>query len=402
MHRTTIHTLFFRLIYNSPKRSDIHRCVHIGIHIVSAVITPKRLVFSIANVMANRTRLTGVCRFNNNQLNAIQNSFVFQKRTELTERPTTKFRSKLFVSTFRSKPNVGQIFNSNSFTLFFCRLYNVLGDSVILNCCRSSFFTFKPFQEFSTASFARACFPLRAFSLNRTTNLLSFFSVLIKPFGRMFSAVRSYSNVRQTEVHTQECFHILYIIFHYINRLKQIELTLSKKQISFAFNVRKIILVVADKWHLQPAANRPDGNSFSFVRKNTTVVCDAAKWFKRSLYFLIQFVSISYLADTPYKNLCRKIGRTLQSVIDFRMDFKLVKDFLFPRYFRNSITNRIRFFNSSQEQISLFFSGQKFNLQRKFHNTKIVQIFEITKSEQQVAFLPPTPSAMNGFPAPIL
>ena len=401
MYRTTIHIRFSSVVYDTPQRSNIQRCVDIGIHIVSAVITLKRLVVSVAYVVANRTRLACVCRFNHYQFNTIQSGFVLQKRAELTERPTTKFCSELFVSTFRSKTNVRQIFNSNSFALFFSRLHNVLCDSMVLNSSGSSFFAFKPFQEFSTASFTRPCFPLRAFALNRTTNLLSFFSVLIKPFGRMFSAVRSYSNVRQTEVHTQECFHILYIIFHYINRLKQIELTLSKKQISFAFNVRKIILVVADKWHLQPAANRPDGNSFSFVRKNTTVVCDAAKWFKRSLYFLIQFVSISYLADTPYKNLCRKIGRTLQSVIDFRMDFKLVKDFLFPRYFRNSITNRIRFFNSSQEQISLFFSGQKFNLQRKFHNTKIVQIFEITKSEQQVAFLQPT-QAMGWFPALIV
>jgi hypothetical protein len=57
--------------------------------------------------------------------------------------------------------------------------------------------------------------------------------------------------------------------------------------------------------------------------------------------------------------------------------------------------------NGLKKQISLFFGRQKFNLQRKFHNTNLLQIFEITKSEQQVAFLQPT-QAMGWFPAPIL
>src|SRR5690606_11424551 len=48
-------------------------------------------------------------------------------------------------------------------------------------------------------------------------------------------------------------------------------------------------------------------------------------------------------------------------------------------YSRNSITNCIRFLNGFKKQISLCFSGQKFNLQRKFHNTNLTQIFETKK-----------------------
>src|SRR5690606_33660971 len=113
----------------------------------------KRLIVSVAYVVANRTSLAGVCRFNHYQFNTTQSRFVFQKRTQLPERPTTKFCSKLFVSTIRSKTNVCQILNGNPFALFFSSLYNVLCNRVICDGSSGSFFAFKPFQKFSTAFF---------------------------------------------------------------------------------------------------------------------------------------------------------------------------------------------------------------------------------------------------------
>src|SRR5690606_29609618 len=210
-------------------------------------------------------------------------------------------------------------------------------------------------------------------------------------------------NPKQSKLkrYTDKGFNIFHVILHYINRLKQVKLTFLVNQIRFTFDVREVIGIVANERHFEPSANRPDRNFITFVRKNTTVIGNAAKWFKSAFNFSVQFVSISDLRNTSYQHLCGKIRRTFQGVIDFVVNFKLVKHLLFPRYFRNGITNCIRFFNGLKKQISLFFGRQKFNLQCKFHNTNLLQIFEITKSEQQVAFLQPT-QAMGWFPAPIL
>lgn len=203
------------------------------------------------------------------------------------------------------------------------------------------------------------------------------------------------------KTNTDKLFYILNIFFGNVNGLKKVKLTFLVNQICFPFYVRKVVGIVADKGDFEPATNRPDRNRITFVRKNTTVIGNTAKWFESAFYFLIQFVGISNFRDAAHQYLCRKIRRAFQTVIDFVVNFKLVKDFLFPSYFRNGITNRICFLNSFKEQISLFFGRQKFNLQRKFHGTNLTQIFETTKCAMQVAFLQPT-QAMGWFPASIL
>ncbi len=114
----------------------------------------------------------------------------------------------------------------------------------------------------------------------------------------------------------------------------------------------------------------------------------------------IRFSGVVY--NTPRRSdierhLCRNVGRTFQKMVNFIVNFKWIKDLRFPRCFRYGVTNSICLLNGFNKQISLYFRGQKFNLQRKFHSTNI-----ISKRAMQVAFLPSTPSAMNGFPVPIL
>lgn len=126
MYRTTIHIRFSSVVYNTPKRSDVQGSVIIRIQNINFAVlicTLKNLVSAFANMLAARTRLTCVRGFYNYQFNTIKQRLVFKEFSQLSEVPTSKFCSKLFVSPFRSKPNVGQIFNSNAFTLFFGRLY---------------------------------------------------------------------------------------------------------------------------------------------------------------------------------------------------------------------------------------------------------------------------------------
>jgi hypothetical protein len=61
----------FSVIYGTPKRSDIQRCVNICIHIVSAVIALKVLIGSFSKMLASAARLARISRVNNHNMNSV-------------------------------------------------------------------------------------------------------------------------------------------------------------------------------------------------------------------------------------------------------------------------------------------------------------------------------------------
>lgn len=358
---------FFNVIYCTSKRSDIQRCVNICIHIVSAVITLKVFVSSFAKMLAHITSLTCISRVNHYNWNTIEQPFVFQKGAKLTKRPFTKFSSKLFVSTFRSKPNIGQILNSNTFTAFFSRKDNRFCNSVINNLGVSSFFALKPFRQSSAIPFS-GTFRSVCLCLDRTQNLLPMFTVCVKPISRMLNTVRSYTNIRQTKIHAHETFHVLNVFLGNVNGLEKVKLTFLVNQVSFPFNVRDIRRIVANKINLLPATNAPQRNYvIGLVSHYPTIIGNTAKWFKTTFGFLVQLIGISNFGYLPYKHLRRKIKGSFVSMIDFVMEFEIIENLFLPSHIRDSIANSIGFLHSIEKQVSLFVSRQKFYFQRQLH-----------------------------------
>src|SRR5690348_7023751 len=382
------HIRFFSVVYiSTPKRSDIQRCVVIRIQNINFTVlicTLKNLISAFTNMLTARTSLTCVRRFYDNQLNPIKQRLVFKERTQLPEVPTSKFCSKLFVSAFRCKPDIGKVFDSNSFSLFLCGFHKGFTNSVIQDDSRCSFLATKPFQK----SFGTS----RAFALNRATNLLSFFSVLVNPISRVFGIIRSRNNVCQTEIHTDKLLDVINIFFGNINGLEKVKLSFLVNQICFAFNVRQISRIVANKLNLLATTNTPQGNNvICLVSHNTTVISDTSKWSKSTFGFLVKFVGISNLCDSTNQTLRRKFKHCLVSVVNFVVEFKIIEDAFRPSNVRNSITNGICFLYGVKEQIHLFVSRKKFDFQRQFHNTNITNSSDIRRyylTKGITAFLP--------------
>src|SRR6185503_27257 len=371
MYRTTIHTRFFRLIYNSPKRSDIIGCVKISVNNTNYAFwinTFKDLILSFANMLTDMASFRSVSGSNRYNRNATQRSLIFQKRPKLSKRPVFKFCSKFFVPSFSCKSNVGQILNRNSFALFFGRLNDSFCNCVVLNCGSSSFFAPKPFLQF----FRTAC----AFALNRATNLSSFFSVLIEPFGRIFFTVRSNRNISQPKIHSYKLFHVFNVSIGNLYRLKQIEFALIKNKISLPFNVWEVFRIVANERHFKPTTSRPNRNNVRHIRKYSAIIGNAPKRSERPFNFLIQFVRVGYFGYAANQNLCAKFRRTFYFVIHFVVNLKLIKNLVRPCYFRNIVANSVSLFNSLKQEISLFFRRQKFDFQCKFQDTNLIQIFD--------------------------
>lgn len=398
------HIRLFSVVYiSTPKRSDIKRSVIISVQNINFTIlicTFKNLVSAFTNVLTARTGFTCVRRFYDNQLNTIKQRLVFKKRTQLTKIPTSEFCSKLFVSTFRSKADISKVFDCNSFTLFFSRFYKGFTNSVIQDGSRCSFFATKPFQK----SFGTS----RAFALNRTTNLLSFFSVLVNPISRVFNSIRSRYQSRQAKIHTDKFLDVFNILFGNINSLKEVEFTFFVNQVRFTFNVRQISSIMANKVNLLPTTNTPQGNYIiRLISHNTGIISNASKWSECSFSFLVQLVGIGNFCNRANKHLRRKSKCGLVNMVGFVMELEIVKHLFRPSNLRNSITNGICFLDSFKKQSRLFSSRKKFDFQRQFHNTNVVQFSDIRKyfltlKSVSRSHSSQPPFGIVGFPAPIL
>ena len=206
--------------------------------------------------------------------------------------------------------------------------------------------------------------------------------------------------------------HISNIFFGNINSLKQVKLTFLVNQVSFTFDVRKILRVMTNKANLLTTADTPKRNNvIRLIGHYPTVISNATKWFKLPFNFLIQLISISNFGYLPYKHLRRKIERSLIGMIRSVMQFEIIKNLFLPRHIRNGIANSISLLHRVEKQVSLFISRQKFYFQCKFHNANIQIIFLYQKiftnfvkqfKGVSVSLTSHTHFVMSGFHAPIL
>lgn len=365
-----IQSRFFRRIYRRPKQRDVLSSVIICVYCIYFTICVsafKHLVGSFSNVIASATRLTCIGRWDCNTFHTVKQRLVLNILPKQREIPFTKFSPKLLASSFTCKSNASKVFNSDTFTLLFSRLNNLFCNSVINNLGVSSFFALKPFRQ-SSAIPPCGAFRSVCLCLNRTPNLLPMFTVFVKPISRILNTVRSYTNIGQAEVATNKLFHILNILFGNINGLKKVKLTFLVNQVSFSFDVRNVVKIMANKVNLLSAANTPQRNHVvRFVGHYSTIISNTTKRFKCAFSFLVQLISICYFGYLPNKHLRRKVKRSLVRMVNFVMEFVVIENLLLPSYLGNSITNSISFLHRFDKQVSLFISRQKFYFQCQLH-----------------------------------
>src|SRR5690606_8114983 len=180
MSNSATHSIRFTgAVYGASKGSYIDRYVKISIHIASTVVALKVLVSSFTKMFTYIAGLTRVSRANNYNRDARKQSLVLQKQAKLSKRPSSKFGSKGFVSSFRPKPNFSQVTGSNTFTALFSGRDNRFSNRMIHSACVSSFFALKPFRQLPTVSFSRT-FRSVCLCPNRTPNLLPMLAVGVK------------------------------------------------------------------------------------------------------------------------------------------------------------------------------------------------------------------------------
>jgi len=175
---------------------------------------------------------------------------------------------------------------------------------------------------------------------------------------------------------TDKSLDVINILFGNINGLEKVKLAFFVNQISFPFNIRQIGRIVANKFNLLPTTNTPQRNNvIRLIGHYPTVIGNTPKWSESTFDFLINFVRICNFCNRTYQTLGRKFKCNLIGVVNFVMEFKVIKDTFRPSNFGNSIANSICFLDSFKEQIRLFVSRKKFDFQREFHNANIQNNF---------------------------
>lgn len=370
------HTRFFRLVYDSPKQSDILCGINVRIHIASAISALERLVSSCADMVAHGTGLRSICRFHDNQRHTRHSRLVFQKRTQLEEVPRIELSSECFVSAFGGGAYIGQVLYGNTKSSDFGFHYDLFGNGVVDYRRGSSFFPFKPFQEFGAATFAFVSAAFRAFGLNGTTDFSLLFPVTIQRFGGKGFTIGCTHNIGDSEVTTDKLLDIFHILFGNFYRLKKIKLAFLEHKVSFPFDIREIIGVVADERHLLPFAYSPYRNMGIGVGKHPAVIADASVFTEHTLTFPVKFVSVRHLAYAAYNYLSGKVKGIAYVIVAKVMQLELIESPVPPCNVRNLIARGVSLLESIKKNPMLFVGRDKLYFQRQFHTANIAKTFE--------------------------
>src|SRR5690606_33043231 len=265
---------FTGVVYGASKGSYSDRCVYISIHMASAVVALKVLAGSFTKMFTYIASLTRVSRINYYHSNARKQSLVLQKGAELSKRPSSKFGSKGFVSSFRPKPNFSQVTGSNTFTALFSGKDNRFSNRMIHSACVSSFFALKPFRQLPTVSFSRT-FRSVCLCPNRTPNLLPMLAIGVKPISRMLNTIRGYYDIRDSESATYKIIHNLrYFLGNFYGLTKE-KLSFFVNQVRFSRDKWNIRRLVANKINFLSPSKTPQRNHIVWlVGQNSSIISD--------------------------------------------------------------------------------------------------------------------------------
>ena len=334
--------------------------------------------------MASRTCLRSIGWIDGDDRYAGSFSLVFNLLPKVREIPLSNSGTKFLSLIIGRFLDAFELFNGNTFVFRNSLRNNFLCNSMVHDRRGSFLFSRKPFQDFFRA--------LRAFGLETRTDLLAFFSICFKFFAGHYFASRKGSNVNQTEIHTDKFFNVFNSFFWNFHSLQKKKLATTSNKVGLTLNEGKPVGAVADKRNLQSAIDSPDRNRIVFVGENPGIISYCTEWFKLSLNFLIKFVRIRYLGNTPNSHLRRKPGLLFNKIIRFLVKFELVEGLFFPRYFRNSVAGRVCLLNSIKQELCLTIIWKKLNLQYQLHDLNILLLFEVCKNyfKKGDAKIPPT------------
>ncbi len=344
---------------------DVGRAVRIRMGRMAARLANKvvsRLPVCLLRVTALTARLAGKSRVNPQQRNASAGALVFQKGTQLCERPTVQL-CPLALPSPNPRSDAGEFFNGDHSICAFGER-----DYASRNC------VVRVFGEpllFAVALFQQALGRLRADTLKLAAKSAVAMANFIQFCTAVFVSIRIRRDFSYAEVNTQNIHSLNLFVLRHVNSDIQKPLALAKNQVGLAARIDEqgALFLTADKRHLLAPTKRPDayGGRREVQAEDAGVVSNAAMLAKHTLNLLVQLVGVNDLGVEKADDLSgqRELVTNL-AVVGFveRESAKLLR---VPSQLRKAIGGAVHCFQRGTQGIRLNWRWQQFNLDSQFH-----------------------------------
>jgi hypothetical protein len=304
----------------------------------------------------------GVAWVDLHEADAREYRLVFEKRSQLCERPAMQF-CPLPPSGPDPRADATEFFDGDGTIRAFSGLDNALGNNMV--CVAGEIrLTFRSLFKESQSGLGADLLEF----LSQSTVAMPH---LIQCTAGVAGAVRVAGNFYDPQIDAKAIDGGMFPVLGNVHRDIQIPLAMPENQIRFPVGIRQQEpgSFTADKRHFFTTVNGPDANSrwYGFNHKDTGVVSDTSMPSKDSPGLPVQFVGVCNFGNEQTGDLGRNSESIAEGTVKHFLQWKSAKLFGLPRQFRESIGGGVRGFNGFAKTNRLLGIWQKFYLHRQFH-----------------------------------
>lgn len=317
-----------------------------------------------------RTGSGSVAGINRNHNHACTLCFVFDKASQLVERPAMQGCS-LAASSPDPVTDALQIFKGDSSSGALRRINNLLADRVVDLSGKASFFAGKLSEATTTR--------LRTLLLQLATQTTVAKAHVLNLTAAVQLLVAVSRNRGDTEINTEIVGWRFERGFVNVARLIQVELAIAIDKIGFALSLcqQSPVGFTTDKGDGQSPIERPDRNGVAFLpTENAVVVGDAAQRSKRPLCLPVELVAIGNFGNNANRNLRRKTELFSDGIVASVMQIVLAKLLTVPGVGAEIVRRCIRSFKCSLQAFNLCISRVQLDLRSQFHSD-VFLVFDV-------------------------
>jgi len=359
-----------RLVDGSPARDYTSR-VNVGITSMPANPTLEfrlRATIGFGDMATLGTFTAGITCVDGYNQNAPDLGLVFNKRSQLPERPVMQF-SSLLTSSPDPRANTFQVFDGDSAICALRFVNDLLADRVV-EILREVRFLASALLQKSSGRF-------RPFALESGSKLSVSFSQIANMRSRKTLSVRVGSDAGDSEIHSEKTIRFVGWWLNGVDRGEKKPPAFAQDKVRFALSRPKqlALLFPASKGNVLTALGSPDRNRPLFVFQNPVVEGDGAVFTENALLVPVQFIGVRDLRDQANDDLSRKAVLLADSLIGELVNLELAESFTLPSKARDFIGRSVGQFKRFAKSRGLLQIGFEFKANGQSHITMISRIF---------------------------
>jgi len=354
-----------RASHRQTFQSDVGRTVRIRMGRMAARLANKavsRLPVCLLRVTALTARLAGKSRVNPQQRNASAGALVFQKGTQLCERPTVQL-CPLALPSPNPRSDAGEFFNGDHSICAFGERDYASRNCVIGVGCET--------RLLATALLQEPASRLRSYALELFAKCAVAMANLVQFCAAIFVSIRIRRYFSDTKVDPQNVHGLNLFVLRHVNSDVQKPLSLAENQVGLAARIGKqsTLLLAAHKGHLLAPTKRPDAYSGrrEVQAEDTSIVGDAAVLTEDPLNLLVQLVGVNDLGVEQADDLGGQRELVSNLTVVGLVERESAKLLRVPSQLRKAIGGAVHCFQRGTQGIRLNWRWQQFNLDSQFH-----------------------------------